>query len=701
MAAESELTHLVHSVEGDSESLATFHSVPEAFNLGFGIATQPEASFPAEPRSICGNVSMKSDSILPGTQIKRNLCFCGSPSVICQAENGRKFLTCLKGKCKYFRWADTVLDPPFLQLAHSKVNWRPLSPPIHKILPPDFSTVSEYVIQGSLGDCWFLSSLAVVCENKDRLDRLLDASSSNSKTVNFRFCHDGLWRTFSVDRKVPFMKTGKKAGHEAFACCKDNVAFGPLIEKAYAMMYGSYMSLHGGQVEEALFDLTGCPTEQIELTEYTEKDILWAKLKSWKDSEFLIGCATSQKIPSEDVILTGDEGQGLVTRHAYSVTDLIELHNVPVGKQTQITDFMGSSKQSLRETIECLRLVQIRNPWGKKEWTGDWSGRSDKWTRAIIDQLPSYSERNQRGKFWMDLNDFVQCFSEVDVAKTHKDWFSLAVQLTRKFTCTLNELLTGQSLPYMKINSNSNSLNWTYITLVHPSIRGKGYWLYYPDVHMILVREGKIVNSYIGFVDRVTTMEVMLEPNTTYELVLFTTLPQLSAHRDWKPVVRFFSAAPLTATVRNAVLSKPILSSDFEQTLVNKLPLVERISVGGSLEIRIHSSYCMAVFVLVIADPFVQGEIAVHVQLEKATLKTSGRWKYCVAGEIGNVVLGIITQVKNRYPNSGRLTGFTYDLELLPFGEVSPACKRPKPDNTFTATSTLANSCDDEVIELD
>ncbi len=30
-----------------------------------------------------------------------------------------------------------------------------------------------------------------------------------------------------------------------------------------------------------------------------------------------------------------------------------------------------------------MRLVNLRNPWGKFEWGGDWSDKSPKWTDAL------------------------------------------------------------------------------------------------------------------------------------------------------------------------------------------------------------------------------------------------------------------------------------------------------------------------------
>jgi len=49
---------------------------------------------------------------------------------------------------------------------------------------------------------------------------------------------------------------------------------------------------------------------------------------------------------------------GLVTGHAYAVISVMEVEN----------------------DGETLNLLRIRNPWGKGEWTGDWSDKSELWT---------------------------------------------------------------------------------------------------------------------------------------------------------------------------------------------------------------------------------------------------------------------------------------------------------------------------------
>lgn len=48
----------------------------------------------------------------------------------------------------------------------------------------------------------------------------------------------------------------------------------------------------------------------------------------------------------------------------------------------------------------------MRNPWGKGEWTGDWSDKSDLWTPEIKKEL-EYSDKDD-GSFWIRVDDFCQ-----------------------------------------------------------------------------------------------------------------------------------------------------------------------------------------------------------------------------------------------------------------------------------------------------
>ena len=59
--------------------------------------------------------------------------------------------------------------------------------------------------------------------------------------------------------------------------------------------------------------------------------------------------------------------------------------------------------------VEGNQLLKIRNPWGDKEWDGDWSDNDSKWTKSIIEAVnPTFAND---GTFFMSMKDFVHQFT--------------------------------------------------------------------------------------------------------------------------------------------------------------------------------------------------------------------------------------------------------------------------------------------------
>ena len=64
-----------------------------------------------------------------------------------------------------------------------------------------------------------------------------------------------------------------------------------LLEKAYAKAHGSYRSISGGQIAEALLDLTGAPTFQVSLD---RRDFDSEKL--WHSARVVLRVSRAEKI---------------------------------------------------------------------------------------------------------------------------------------------------------------------------------------------------------------------------------------------------------------------------------------------------------------------------------------------------------------------------------------------------------------------
>jgi len=75
---------------------------------------------------------------------------------------------------------------------------------------------------------------------------------------------------------------------------------------------------------------------------------------------------------------------GLVTSHAYTVLSVYEIED-------------NNNK---------LRLIKLRNPWGKGEWKGDYSDNSNKWTKELKNNLRIKTSFKEDGVFYMTFDDF-------------------------------------------------------------------------------------------------------------------------------------------------------------------------------------------------------------------------------------------------------------------------------------------------------
>uniref|UniRef100_A0A0D3BN76 Calpain catalytic domain-containing protein n=1 Tax=Brassica oleracea var. oleracea TaxID=109376 RepID=A0A0D3BN76_BRAOL len=174
----------------------------------------------------------------------------------------------------------------------------------------------DFVLSGRLGDCWFLSAVAVLTEVSQISEVIITPEYNEEGIYTVRFCIQGEWVPVVIDDWIPCESPGKPA----FATSKRlNELWVSIVEKAYAKLHGSYEALEGGLVQDALVDLTG--------------------------EGFLLGAGSPS---GSDVHVSSS---GIVQGHAYSVLQVRE--------------------------VDGHRLVQIRNPWANEvEWNGPWSDSS-------------------------------------------------------------------------------------------------------------------------------------------------------------------------------------------------------------------------------------------------------------------------------------------------------------------------------------
>ncbi|XP_034648609.1 calpain-12-like [Trachemys scripta elegans] len=153
---------------------------------------------------------------------------------------------------------------------------------------------------------------------------------------------------------------------------------------------GSYGAIDGGFSNEAFVTFTGGIGECIPLEKSKASPDFFKIIKTAVDRGSLIGTST-----------TSDEGEahGLMKGHAYSVTGIDEVN------------YKGERKE----------LLQLRNPWGKSEWTGRWSDESLLWLDLDPGLQKTLQVKKDDGEFWMEMNDFVKYFDDLQICSLSPD----------------------------------------------------------------------------------------------------------------------------------------------------------------------------------------------------------------------------------------------------------------------------------------
>jgi Ca2+-binding EF-hand superfamily protein len=284
----------------------------------------------------------------------------------------------------------------------------------------DESADCNDVIQGALGDCWFISALSVIATKPHLLrgefspEILEDGEIDNEEGIMlstgifppifhgfrkqkifcFKFYKNFEWVYVIVDDRFPCKKifNDRQVPKLLYGRCKnENEFWVPLIEKAYAKLHGSYEALISGFIDDGLVDLTGLVARKMVINEELKTpenvDALWKEIKKYCSKDFelasktdkkgkalksvrltknntMMGCSVDAQGAIESEVVFNNHKSGVLAGHAYSILDVFEV----------------AKPESLKKR-KASRLLRVRNPWGFKEWSGKWCDQSEELTR--------------------------------------------------------------------------------------------------------------------------------------------------------------------------------------------------------------------------------------------------------------------------------------------------------------------------------
>ena len=222
------------------------------------------------------------------------------------------------------------------------------------------------------------------------------------------------WIYVVIDERIPI---DIKTRAPIFGTCKNqHEMWVALIEKAYAKLHGCYGNLISGYIDEGIQELTGFQPEKVLIRNeatgcfphkmveqhYGGKEGFWNFLLQRKQDNCLMGCSVKGN-GKEGALIVDGAPTGLILNHAYSILGVMAIEDP------------GDKRKP-------LRLLVLRNPWGKGEWTGAWSTGSAEMKKyaplmtRYIKSLPPdehFDLDADDGIFIMHYSDWKEHFSTV------------------------------------------------------------------------------------------------------------------------------------------------------------------------------------------------------------------------------------------------------------------------------------------------
>ena len=248
---------------------------------------------------------------------------------------------------------------------------------------------ADDIIQGGLGDCYFLSAIAALCEYPKLVEKLFyikEKTEEHCYGCYYRI--NGIWKLVLVDDYFPCY--GRWGKNFAFSSTNGNELWVVLLEKAWAKLNGNYAKAIGGEPQEVFDIITNAYSDKCRVY---NRDEIWNKLLESENKGYIMTAGTSGDTFNLDL-----EEKGLVPGHAYTISEAREI-KTSKGK---------------------VKLVHLRNPWGNSEWSGDWCDSSKLWTNQLKKELGYVNVDD--GSFWMSYDDFCTYFLIAGFSHLHEDY---------------------------------------------------------------------------------------------------------------------------------------------------------------------------------------------------------------------------------------------------------------------------------------
>ena len=362
----------------------------------------------------------------------------------------------------------------------------------------DNKNLKDDVVQGELGDCYFLSACASLAENSQNIKNIITNSKINDGFFEVNVYIHGEPVKILVDDSFPVANASKIA----FAGIneKSGNIWPMLFEKAWAKCNKSYEDIIPGNSADAIQFLTPAPYDSYFHTQEISATLFKTIQDASDKNHIILADITETKNTNLDTL----SKMGLITNHAYSIIGTAVLKK-PNGNEIQ--------------------LLKMKNIWGTNEWIGDWSDQSLKWTQEFKKAVGLQNKED--GVFWMSYDDYLQFYTTTHIAQVHSDYTYKVVKMKNR-----------EPQNYCKIITDKNGSGYFMVNLkntrIYNNLKNPNYTNPYCSITVLKKKDGyfEFVGSDSGKKDRFYISCPEMEKATYYIAVSFPKMDKNSPIQD-------------------------------------------------------------------------------------------------------------------------------------------------------------------------
>ena len=329
-------------------------------------------------------------------------------------------------------------------------------------------SLSEDIIPGEIGNCYFTSAIKFLSEVPSRISNIIKQKEKNENQFfeGNVYIH-GIETKIIIDDYFPYDIENNK-----FNFCQINERtkniWPMILEKIWAKINSSYEDTISGCISDAFEFLTPCPIKKY--YHDIQYDNLFTKISKAIDEKYIICCDITS---SNDNILL--RKLGVISNHAYKIL----AH--------------GTIRNSKGKTYN---LLKIYNPFHTTTWTGNWSPYSSIWTNEYMKHL-KYNPDKEKNVYWIEMSDYLKFYTTTYICFYQDDCNYISKKIpiggiNNIFTCAIINI-KDSSIPVNQIIVNNQS---NVSTESNNSKNGKGNINSKISYFIVNLKNKRFMNNY-------------------------------------------------------------------------------------------------------------------------------------------------------------------------------------------------------------